>query len=276
MLVPIINKQYEKDKLMDLINSCGLTKTEIAKKTKNPPDGYGKVSIQTMYDLEFNKPENKPDQLKVFQIKEILRVITLNQGKEISLSNFLNPDISKVRVVLEWNFRKARYESPNLFNSQAKAVYFPQWINQNPNLKAVITYPKTTNDVNFAQDEWYKDHANERLHFRKDARVSLFDTKNNDWNNNKKENLLWRPCLVKVKDKNYYYTFTPHDFKSDNEIVGNRYLGFVYRKNNTDSDNNERYFVPAYNFMSLKFDEIYPYTLMDFTLDDKNSILDLE
>ena len=276
MLVPILNKQYEKDKLMDLINSCGLTKTEIAKKTKNPPDGYGKVSIQTMYDLEFNKPENKPDQLKVFQIKEILRVITLNQGKEISLSNFLNPDISKVRVVLEWNFRKARYEAPNLFNSQAKAIYFPQWINQNPNLKAVITYPKTTNDVNFAQDEWYKDHANERLHFRKDARVSLFDTKNNDWNNNKKENLLWRPCLVKVKDKNYYYTFTPHDFKSDNEIVGNRYLGFVYRKNNTDSDNNERYFVPAYNFMTLKFDEIYPYTLMDFTLDDKNSILDLE
>ena len=34
MLVPILNKQYEKDKLMDLINSCGLTKTEIAKKTK--------------------------------------------------------------------------------------------------------------------------------------------------------------------------------------------------------------------------------------------------
>jgi len=276
MLVPIINKQYEKDKLMDLINSCGLTKTQIAKKTKNPPDGYGKVSIQTMYDLEFNKPDNKPDQLKVFQIKEILRVITLNQGKEISLSSFLNPDISKVRVVLEWNFRKARFESPNLFDTQAKAVYFPQWINQNPNIKAVITYPKTVDDVDFAQDEWYKDHKNEILNFRKDARVSLFDSKNNEWNINKKENLLWRPCLVKVREKNYYYSFVPHKFINDNEVVGNRYLGFVYRQGQHKEFTDGKYFVPAHNYMTLKFDEIYPFSLMDFTLDDQNSILDLE
>ena len=39
MIVPIINKQYEKDKLMDLINSCGLTKSDIAKQTENHPIG---------------------------------------------------------------------------------------------------------------------------------------------------------------------------------------------------------------------------------------------
>lgn len=276
MLVPIINKQYEKDKLMDLINSCGLTKSEIAKKTKNPPDGYGKVSIQTMYDLEFNKPENKPDQLKVFQIKEILRVITLNQGREISLSQFLNPEISKVRVVLEWNFRKARFESPNLFKSQAKAVYFPQWISNNPNLKAVITYPKNDGDIDFAQDEWYKDHKDEKMNFRKDARVSIFDIEKNNWNINKKDDLLWRQCLVKVKDKNYYYSFVPHEFVNDYKIVGNRYLGFVYRKGQHAEFTDGNYFVPAHNYMTLDIDEIYPFTVMDISLDDENNILDLE
>ncbi len=274
MLMPIINKQYEKDKLMDLINSCGLTKSEIAKKTKNPPDGYGKVSIQTMYDLEFNKPENKPDQLKVFQLKEILRVIGEHQGREISLSQFLSPKIEKMSVVLEWNFRKGRYESPNLFKSKAKAIYFPNLIHTDPNTKAIITYPKTVEDVNFAQDEWYKDHKDEAMTFRKDARASIFNISFNDWHITNPDKLLWRHNLIKPKNKNYFFSFLPHEFVSQNKAVGQRYLGYVYREGHKEP--NTKYWMPTYDYMEVEFDEIYPIFVVDMAIDGENNILDLE
>ena len=70
-----------------------------------------------MYDLETKKPDGKPDQLKLFQLKEILRVIGKHQGKEISLGSFVSPELSKVRVVLEWEHSKQRFEVPNLLKS---------------------------------------------------------------------------------------------------------------------------------------------------------------
>lgn len=276
MIVPIINKERDKDKLLELINNCGLTKTEIAKRTAPPPEGNGKISIQTMYDLESKKPDGKPDQLKVFQLKEILRIIGDHQNKNISLGQFLSPEISKMRVVLEWNFKKGRYEAPNLFNSKAKAVYFPNLIHTDPNTKAIITYPKTVEDVNFAQDEWYKDNVNKVMTFRKDARISLFNTAFNDWHIRQPDRLLWRTCLAKVKNKNYYYQFLPHEFIAETKAIGQRYLGYVYRQGLYKGHSADKFWIPAHEYMELEFDEIYPVGVVDMALDGLNNILDLE
>ena len=276
MIVPIINKERDKDKLLELINNCGLTKTEISKRTASPPQGNGKISIQTMYDLESKKPDGKPDQLKVFQLKEILRVIGEHQNKEISIGQFLSPKIEKMSVVLEWNFKKGRYESPNLFKSKAKAIYFPNLIHTDPNTKAIITYPKTIEDVNFAQDEYYKDHKDEAMTFRKDARASLFNISYNDWHITQPDKLLWRTCLAKVKDKNYYFNFLPHKFTSENTAIGQRYLGYVYRQGLYTGGDKQMFWVPAHEYMELEFSEIYPIFVVDMAIDGENNILDLE
>ena len=269
MIVPIINKQYEKDKLMDLINSCGLTKTEIAKATDNHPHGFGKISIQTMYDLEIKKPDGKPDQLKLFQLKEILRVIGNHQNKNISLGSFVSPDLSKVRVVLEWNHAKYRFEVPDLLNSPAKAIYFPNWLNQNPNIRAIVTHPNKLS----LQDEPDKT-IDYQYSYRKDSRISLFDLNKNNWNKIKPDYLLWRHCLVKVKDKNYYYQCIPHEFINEYKIITQRYLGYVYRTGVKNKD--EKFWIPTYEHMTLEYDEIYPITTIDVSMDDENTLIDLE
>jgi len=269
MIVPIINKQYEKDKLMDLINSCGLTKSDIAKQTENHPIGFGKISIQTMYDLETKKPDGKPDQLKLFQLKEILRVIGKHQGKEISLGSFVSPELSKVRVVLEWEHSKQRFEVPNLLKSKAKCVYFPNWINQNPNMRAIVTHPNKM----ALQDKPDK-NIDHQFEYRIDSRITLFDISKNNYHINKTSSLCWRHCIVKVRDKNYYYMCIPHKFYNEHKILTQRYLGYVYRYG--QKDKKFKYWIPSYDYMDLEFDEIYPVDTLDISLDDNNMLIDLE
>ena len=270
MQVPVLNKQYEKDKLMDLINSSGLTKSEIAKETQSLPHGFGKISIQTMYDLETNKADGKPDGIKLFQIKEILRVIGKKTGKEIPLGSFVSPELSKVRIVLEWNFKKHIFEVPNLLQNKAKCVYFPNWINQNPNMRAIVTYPpeKTIKEEKFDKTI---DHQYE---YRLDARISLFDISKNDWNIKQQKSLLWRECLAKIKDKNYYYMCLPQKFHDTNTVTIQKYLGYVYREGYQDPT--IKYWVPSYDIKKIEFDEIYPVDTLQISLDDENMLLDLE
>lgn len=272
--MPIINKERDKERLLELINNCGLTKTEIAKRTEAPPIGNGKISIQTMYDLESKKPDNKPDQLKVFQLKEILRVIGNHQNKKISIGQFLSPEIQKMRVVLEWSFKNGRYERPDLFQSKAKAVYFPHLIHTDPDVKAIITYANTEREVNFAQDRWYKQYKDKVFKIRTDSRISLFNTSTHDLYLKEPDRLLYRHNLLKPKDKNYYFSFLPHEFVSQNKVKGQRYLGYVYRSGNKNPDN--EFWLPTYDYMEIEFDEIYPIGVLDMAIDGENTIIDLE
>ena len=258
MLVPILNKEYEKDKLLDLINSCSLNKKEIADLTQNPPDGFGKISIQTMYDLELKKPSDKPDQLKLFQLKEILRVIGEHRNEDISLSRFVSEEISKVRVVLEWNYKKKSFEAPDLMKTSPKALFFPNWINQINTVRACLTVPVLDNKTS----NW------------KDHRVCLFDDNKQDWNIHKKENLLWRPCIVKIKDHQDYVKGKIQKFYNDNVISFLRYLGYVHRKDTSKSK--EKNWIPTWEVMDkLEIERVYPLEAEEIVIDDISIILDL-
>ena len=271
MIVPLINKQFEKDKLRDLVNNSGLSKSEISKRTKNPPNGYGKISIQTMYDLDTPTPPNKPDAIKLFQLKELLRVIGDEKKQEISLGNFVNPEISKIRIVLEWNHTEGRFETTNLFESSAKAVYFPNWVNLNKDIRAILSTPSNNyyHKTEKENENTFSDIKNRQ------QRITLFDLSKKNWDVEKPDHLLWRHCLLKIKGKNYYWMVIPHEVLGKGVIKGQQYLGYTYRAGFYNPK--KFYWTPTYEgYEKILFDEIYPITTMDISLDAENIIIDLE
>ena len=180
MIVPL-QKDFEKKKLLDEIDNCGLTKVEIAKKTSDET-GYGKISVQTIYDMYDQKHEPK-----LFQIKEILRVINEHKNIHRTLAEFVSEEISRTPVVLYWNYELNKLEPPS-FRLPNRTIYFPSVINQPKSMRAIYFDPN-----GYTQ--------------RKDVNVTLFDVNKvvECCNNNKVlDKYLHRYVLVEDKNMNFY------------------------------------------------------------------------
>jgi len=184
MFVPPLKKDYEKLKLLDLMDNCGLSKVEIAEKTRLIDEGgFGTIGVQTIYDMYGKKHEPK-----LYQVKEILRVINEHNKTKVTLAEFVNEEISRTPIVLSWNYEKNILEQPK-FTDTAKTVYFPSVINQPKTLRAILFDPIG--------------HTS-----RTDAHLALFNTDSVIEcceEQEKLETLLHRNVLIEDHDGHFFY-----------------------------------------------------------------------
>jgi len=245
MIVPL-QKDFEKKKLLDEIDNCGLTKVEIAKKTSDE-NGYGKISVQTIYDMYDQKHEPK-----LFQIKEILRVINEHKNINRTLAEFVSEEISRTPVVLYWNFELNKLEPPS-FRLPNRTVYFPSVINQPKTMRAIYFDPNG--------------HTQ-----RKDVNVSLFDINKivECCDNNKVlDKYLHRYILAEDNDMNF---FIGRLLKIHNDII------FMNVFAGIEETYVKKHDVYIYNYTNkmkeISYKNIYPLEVFDLSIEHHDIILD--
>lgn len=245
MIVPL-QKDFEKKKLLDEIDNCGLTKVEIAKKTSDEI-GYGKISVQTIYDMYDHKHEPK-----LFQIKEILRVINEHKNIHRTLAEFVSEEISRTPVVLYWNYETNKLEPPS-FRLPNRTIYFPSIINQPKTMRAIYFDPNG--------------HTQ-----RKDVNVCLFDINkvvksSNDYK--VLDKYLHRYVLVEDQNVNFYIGRL---LKVLNDIAFVNVFGGIEE---TYVKKHDVYIYSYANKMQeISYKNIYPVEVFDLSIEHHDIILD--
>ena len=245
MIVPL-QKDFEKKKLLDEIDNCGLTKVEIAKKTSDVT-GYGKISVQTIYDMYDQKHEPK-----LFQIKEILRVINEHKNIHRTLAEFVSEEISRTPVVLYWNYETNKLEPPS-FRLPNRTVYFPSVINQPKTMRAIYFDPNG--------------HTQ-----RKDVNVALFDINKLVEcceNNEDLDKYLHRYILAEDNNMNFFIGRLLKVLKND--IFIDVFGGI----NETYVETHDIYVHKLTSkVQEMSFKNIYPIEVFDLTIEHHDIILD--
>jgi len=188
MKMKLLDAKRHLDYLNLVIKEKGHTARSLALLTDDKPNGYGKMSHQTIYDILKGKTE-----IKYWQLQEFSKILN------VKINTIISPSVNKLEIILYYN-RDKGYLEDRKYDQPIEVIYCLNAIDIKPSYKALY-------------------FNNEGL--EKTAMFLTIDMEHKNWCKDKKmqERLLYVPSVLHCGSDGKHYFGNVLGWNSDGTCV---------------------------------------------------------
>ena len=202
MKMKLLGQQKHLDNLKMIIDQNHQNARSLALLTNDAPNGFGKMSHQTIYSILKGDTD-----IKFSQLQEFSRILNVKINKLIS------DDVGKIEIIQYFNREKGHFV-PRQYDQPIEVVYSLKDLYTPASYKGMFWSPSPT--------------------FKRTPSFSVIDMEHKDWakDKSKREDLLYQDVILQCSKDQQFYFGNVLDFNKDGTCIFQQWKSIFINKDN--------------------------------------------